>query len=465
MSLPGATRRRTLLFAIVSGLLSVTCTPEIQGPVISQKVQPLFDQLGGFGYEPGGSHFHFLSIAQSYWEEDNPGAELWKPSVVQVPLGNFHVGNNQDVLWNRLYWMSQNGQRKITIPIRIMREDDICASFLTAAECSTGLYDYDGDETWQTMVFAHRVSPTQWTLSNQVLDNLEGLLGFIGLFPFNEVIIRFSPQGALIDPTVCAAWYDQDTPQALWALERGVIDRANAAYVGRNIKLTYDLGLEWAGYQRTDTTYAPTCGGRILEAQRYVWHQYACRATKYGGWPHVNWTAEQATAHTVGFSFAGRLRRHGPDEYRNMMIYDQTVDVYDYVTQYDAQCAGRWRPATYAFDIYPIANGNWGLDNCSGSGCLDWALWDEIGHQLIEIGNFYQPIALYEVPYYSTILWNGIYNAIRYNCLNIRTVMQWEAYWDGATAPTMGTPPREVHWNIASALNYIYTGFDSCWTG
>jgi hypothetical protein len=152
----------------------------------------------------------------------------------------------------------------------------------------------------------------------------------------------------------------------------------------------------------------------------------------------------------------------------NEIIWSQTVDIYSAA---DSACwTGTYhRPATYAFDIYPSTDEDWGLKlpggyGCNGT-CLDQELFDEIGRQLVDIGNYYKPIVILEAPYNSSLVYNAISYAIYNKCLNIRTVMQWPAYWDGYTAPTLGSPPIGVHYNVVDTPNYMYTGFPSCWSG
>jgi hypothetical protein len=470
------TRMKLVACAILAGCAG-GANRQAPAPLVRTSVADAGSQLGGSGFEPGGSNYHYWYIAPTYWTVENPGLELVRPGRVQMAIGNFHTWRSQPGQSGRhpvelqLEEMYRNGQRKISLPIHFIREQDHC-EFLSRKECDSGEVDYDGDETSGISVRVTTANPEQWTFSPQVLENLKALLGVIARTGFNEVQIRFLTHSHAINPILCAASYDPRTPEGLWTLERSVMDTTNRVLQGSGVKVMYDLGAEFAGYQRdTRNSDLLSCGdGRVRTAMRYLWRSYACRASE-GGWPHTNWSSDSALAHTIGFTFAGRVRRKGPNEDHNQIIYDQVTDVYDRALMVDTAdaragyvCGGPRRPAVLAFDIYTVGGSDqWGLGRCKGP-CLERELFTEIGRQLARLGNFYQPIALWEVPYNSDLLLKALTYASSELCLNIRTVMQWPAYWDGASEPRLGVPARLIHFNVPTTPQYIYD-LPRCRTG
>ena len=146
----------------------------------------------------GGTNFAFYDIKDAYLERNEPNS-WWTPGVLNHIVGAFHMQKASEI-YEILGLMYKGGQRKIAIVIWHMNIDDdkLAKGSKWKSEIPAGFEN----------IYGHNVNSSGGSMCQQHKKNLAMLLDLIEKVGFENVTIRFAPQG-VNDPAQWGAWQEK----------------------------------------------------------------------------------------------------------------------------------------------------------------------------------------------------------------------------------------------------------------
>ena len=287
--------------------------------------------------EIGGSNYSLYDIQQYL---NNPTESTWyTPGVMNLIIANYHLDPGK--VNKQLQDLYDHGQYKIAVVLWHMQ-----------------LLPAHTDDTW-----GHLVKSDEGRLIAQHEQNLIAILDKINQIGFNEVMLRFAPQGQN-DPTNWRSGWNEPLFQENWNFIYNTIRLCESELQNSAVRRNYDLGVE--------------LGGRIEgEADSYVKKLWSNYLYVFGN------------VRSYGFSIA-----HDPGRLTRLI---RTL-----------RSAGAL-PTEYAVDIY----GNEGQ------------AINVITNELSQVGELAKQIVIQESYYNDATAFSEFINTSRQNCLKLRCIMQW----------------------------------------
>lgn len=286
------------------------------------------------GLEVGGSNFVMYDVSMVPWD----GSIWYRPLALRPVIGTLHY--DPERVLAELTVMKSRGQKKVSLVLWHMNMGAT----------------YDN-------VYGHVVASNGGALTSQHAANLNQLLGYIAQLGFQELQLRFAPQGGN-HPELWTAGWNESVYQENWNFLVNTRQIVEDALSKTRIRRTYDLGAEMAGLTN----------GQLAPYARRLWSDY---------------TYSFGADDTYGFSVAtypGRLT-----------TFIQNMDL-----------TGA-RPNSYAFDLYGD----------------EYQQLLGVRNELAAAGDLGKSIIIQEDYYNDADSYQQIVQAKNALGLNIRTIMQW----------------------------------------
>ncbi len=174
-----------------------------------------------YGLISGGSNYPMITVGSiTDYVEDTDPFPWFDQDNLQPVLGYYHHRPNR--VRSQLEQMDQQGQKAISLIL---------------------WYIPDPQPDPNTYTYGHALYLQGNDFPVQVQENLLNVIDIIDELGFNQVNIRFAPQGSF-DPIEWSSWQD-DLFERSWNLAYNTIKRIEAH--PKEIKVMYDLGLELGG--------------------------------------------------------------------------------------------------------------------------------------------------------------------------------------------------------------------------
>lgn len=286
------------------------------------------------GLEVGGSNFVMYDVSMVPWN----GSLWYQPLALRPVIGTLHY--DPERVLAELTVMKSRGQKKVSLLLWHM--------YMGAT--------YDN-------VYGHVVASNGGALSSQHAANLTQLLGYISQLGFQEVQVRFGPQGGN-DPGQWVNGWDEPTYQENWNFLLNARQIVEEALSKTRVRRTYDLGAEMAGLTN----------GQYPTYARRLWSDY---------------TYSFGNDDTYGFSVAAYPGR--------LAAFIANLDL-----------TGS-RPNSYAIDLYGD----------------EYQQLTVVRNELAAAGDLGKSIIIQEDYYNDADSYQQIVQAKNALGLNIRTIMQW----------------------------------------
>jgi hypothetical protein len=286
------------------------------------------------GLEVGGSNFVMYDVSMVPWN----GSLWYQPMALRPVIGTLHY--DPERVRAELTVMKSRGQKKVSLVLWHMHIDPT-----------------------PNDVYGHVVASNGGALTSQHAANLSQVLGYIAQLGFQEVQLRFAPQGGN-HPELWTAGWNESAYQENWNFLVNTRQIVEDALSQTRIRRTYDLGAEMAGLTN----------GQLAPYARRLWSDY---------------TYSFGNDDTYGFSVAtypGRLT-----------AFIQNMDL-----------TGA-RPNSYAFDLYGD----------------EYQQLQGVRNELAAAGDLEKSIIIQEDYYNDADSYQQIVQAKNELELNIRTIMQW----------------------------------------
>lgn len=296
-------------------------------------------------FEPGGSNYVMLTLGD-YLQDP----ELWgdEERGVKALVSNYHL--NPEHVRNTLIDMRASGQEKIALVL-----------WYTTWDTSTNMCRY-----------VHTIVLGDDGACIEIFQNLDALLRDIKDAGFNEVVIRFAPQGNS-DHLEWTRWESERFEKA-WQFIAETRDVVEASLFGSEVKRVYDLCLECGGFKK----------GQAERFMKETWTRYV---TSYGNSDSVLASIIYSKEFMNNFlNMINSLRSQVPNEIKEKLD-----------------------PSEYAFDIYSATKVKDRLKEAQS---------------ILKKANKKQPLVLTETFYDDCNIAKQIEEA-RKSGVNLRTVYQW----------------------------------------